>query len=85
MMARLGRKLDKQIIVSTHSADLLSEEGIAPEEVILLTTSSEGTAVSVASEVDQIKALLAGGMTVAEAVIPRTAPKDPAQLALFGD
>ena len=33
MMARLGRKTGRQIILSTHSYDLLSDEGIASEEV----------------------------------------------------
>lgn len=48
MMARLGRKTGRQIFVSSHSAELLSDEGIAPEEVLMLQPSSEGTRVRAA-------------------------------------
>lgn len=85
MMARLGRKAGRQILVSSHSAELLSDVGIAPEEVLLLQPSAEGTTVESAAGDKQIKALLEGGVTMAEAVIPRTAPKGAEQLALFID
>lgn len=83
MFARLSRKSGRQIIVTTHSADLLSDPGIAGEEVLLLTPSSEGTVVEVASAKREIRDLLTSGLTVAEAVLPRTAPKNAAQLSLF--
>ncbi|MGH2499460.1 MAG: AAA family ATPase [Candidatus Limnocylindria bacterium] len=85
MMARIARSGGRQVFVSTHSADLLSDPGIAPEEVVLLQPTKEDTAVRVASDDEQIRALLGGGVTVADAVIPRTAPIDAAQLALFGE
>ena len=85
MMARLGRKLDRQMFVSTHSADLLSDKGIAPEEVLLLQPTSEDTKVTVASDDAQVQALLSGGSPMAEAVLPRVAPKNADQLSLFGD
>ncbi len=85
IMARLGRKAGRQIIVSSHSAELLSDDGIAAEEVLLLSPSPDGTSVEVASDDDQVVALLEGGSSVAEAVIPRTAPRNTNQLDLFGD
>lgn len=85
MIARLGRKTGRQVFVSTHSADLLSDEGIAPEEVLLLDPSKEGTEVRVAKQDEQIRELLKAGATIAETVLPRTAPKRAIQLALFGD
>ena len=85
MMARLGRKTGRQIFVSTHSAELLSDEGIAPEEVLMLEPSKEGTAVYAATNDNQVRALLEGGVTMAEAVLPRTAPKQAQQLVMFGD
>jgi predicted ATPase len=85
MMARLGRKLDRQIFVSTHSADLLLDEGITPEEVLMLEPSLEDTKVRSASDDTQVKALLEGGAPMAEAVLPRVAPKNAQQLSLFGD
>lgn len=85
MMARLGRKTGRQIFVSTHSAELLSDEGIAPEEVLMLEPSKEGTEVRVATSDNQVRALLEGGVTMAEAVLPRTAPKNAQQLVMFGE
>ena len=85
MMARLGRKAGRQILVSTHSESLLEDEGIAPEEVLMLKPSQEDTKVVVASEDPQIRALAESGEPMAEAVIPETAPQRVEQLAFFGE
>jgi predicted ATPase len=85
MMVRTGRKSSRQVLVSTHSADLLSDPGIAPEEVILLEPSGDGTRAILAAEHSQIRALLEGGLSVADAVLPHTAPREASQLALFGE
>ncbi len=85
MLAGIARRMDRQVLVSTHSADLLADEGVAGEEVLLLIPSKEATKVSVAADDLQIRTLMEGGMSVGEAVLPRTAPKDAYQLALFGE
>lgn len=43
------------MFITTHSYDILSNEGIAPEEVLLLTNSPEGTEVEVLSNVEKQK------------------------------
>jgi len=85
MMARVTRRSGRQILVSTHSADLLADEGIAPQEVLLLTPSNEETRVTLASDDEQIRALLEGGAVMADAVLPRTAPPNARQLPLFAE
>jgi len=85
MIARLGRKTGRQVLLSTHSPDLLSDEGVAPEEVLLLEPSKEGTRITVANDDKQVQQLLEGGATLPEVVFPRTAPARAAQLSLFGD
>jgi predicted ATPase len=85
MMHRLGRKTGRQIIVSSHSVELLSDQGIALEEIMLLIPSTTGTTIELASSSQQARALVEGGMVPAAAVIPRSAPRNAAQLALFGD
>lgn len=85
MFARVQRRTGKQIILSTHSPDLLRDEGIGLDEVLLLSPSLEGTAVRPASDFDEIRHLLEGGVTLAEAVIPKTRPEKAEQLSLFGD
>lgn len=84
MIARVGRKEGRQILLSTHSADLLADEGIAAEEVLMLRPTNEGTAVEVAANDRTVRALLEGHVPMGEAVLPRTAPTAADQLALFG-
>jgi predicted ATPase len=85
MFARVQRRTGRQIIVSTHSSDLLRDEGIGLDEVLLLRPRAEGTEVQLASAFAEIRELLDGGSTLADAVIPRTRPDHPEQLSMFGD
>ena len=52
LFARLQRKRSRQLFVSTHSWDLLSEKGIGGEEVLMLTPGPEGTDVKLSSAVE---------------------------------
>jgi len=83
LMHRLQTKKRRQVMLSTHSADLLHDSGIGGEEVLLLTPSVEGTQVRLTSDYEEVRQLLESGMTIGEAVRPRTAPADAAQLSFF--
>ncbi len=83
MLNRVQRRTGAQIMISTHSSELLRDTGIGMDEVLLLEPSSEGTVVSPAGKFEQIVALLEGGATLADAVLPRTRPADARQLLLF--
>lgn len=85
MFARMQRRSGKQIILSTHSPDLLRDDGVGLDEVLLLCPSGEGTKVRPASAFQAIRDLLQGGSTLAEAVIPRTRPGGAEQLSLALD
>lgn len=80
---RIQNKKKRQIIISTHSPDLLSDKGIGGEEVLLLTPDAEGTKIELASSKKDVKALLDSGFSVAEAAIPKTEPQNIGQLSLF--
>lgn len=82
---RIQNKRKRQILISTHSADLLSDKGIGGEEVLLLMPDPEGTKIEPASSKKDVKSLLDSGFSVAEAALPRTEPKDITQLSLFND
>jgi predicted ATPase len=84
MISRAGTKRSRQVLISTHSPDLLSDEGIAPEEVILLIPTRDGTEVRCAADDLNVKAMYEAGLSMADAVMPRTAPPEVSQLALFG-
>ena len=68
------KKGGRQVFITTHSYDILSNEGIAPEEVLLLTNSPEGTEGEVLSNVEKAKNILAAGFSMADVVMPLTKP-----------
>lgn len=82
-ISRAQRNRRRQVLVSTHSDALLTEQGIDGREVLLLIPGKEGTEVKIAADIDAIRALLESGFTVGEAVLPRTKPSDAEQLGLF--
>jgi predicted ATPase len=86
MFARIQRRVNRQILISTHSSDLLRDEGIGLDEVLLLQPGENGTSVRAAGELFEIRSLLEeGGLSMAEVVMAKTQPKHPEQLSLFGD
>jgi hypothetical protein len=85
MLSRVQGKSGRQVILSTHSPDLLRDEGIGLDEVLLLQPANEGTQVRPASDFDEIVSLLDGGLPLGEAVMPLTRPRGANQLVLFGD
>jgi len=80
---QLQSKEKRQVIISTHNAELLSDKGIGGEEVLVLTPRAEGTEVQLASTIKEVRDLLENGFTAAEAVIPRTEPTIDRQGWLF--
>lgn len=82
---RVQNKKRRQIILSTHSYELLQNDQIGGEETLILKPSPEGTCVSVLSNIKEAKLLLEGGLTVADAALPRTKPQNINQLDLFNE
>jgi predicted ATPase len=85
MFARIQRRSRRQVILSTHSPDLLRDESIGLDEVLLLIPRREGTEIHLAADFAEIPDLLAGGSTLADVVIPKTRPERAEQLAFFGE
>jgi predicted ATPase len=83
MMAKAGIRSGRQILITTHSEELLSDQGIAPEEVLILTPGKDGTEALLASEDADIRTLSEAGLPIADSALPRTAPTDSGQLALM--
>ena len=61
------KKGGRQVFITTHSYDILSNEGIAPEEVLLLTKLLN-------SNQEKTKNILAAGFSMADVVMPLTKP-----------
>jgi predicted ATPase len=85
MIARIQQRLGRQVLISTHSSDLLRDEGIGLDEALLLDPGPEGTSVRLASSLKEIETLLEGGLSLADVVMSRTRPRNAEQLPLFGD
>lgn len=81
VLARAQRSNRAQIILTTHSPELLSDEGIRADEVLLLTPTVDGTSGLVLSTDDQAVQLIDSGLTVAEVALPRTEPPNIEALA----
>lgn len=84
MFARVQRQTGRQIFISTHSPDLLRDEGIGLDEVLLFIPKAEGTAVTATGSVQDIPYLIQGGLSLADVVVPKTRPEKVEQLTLFG-
>jgi predicted ATPase len=72
----------RQVFISTHSYALLSDPGIGSNEVLVLRPHGEGTSVKNASDMEDVRMLVEGGMSVGEAVLPLTGPKDAFEMKL---
>lgn len=79
-ISRIQRERGRQVIVTTHSYEILSNGGIGAKELIVLSPSSEGTTARNADEVEDIITLLKAGLTVADVLLPRTTPEGVEQI-----
>ena len=71
---KIQKSKKRQVLMTSHSSDLLYDRGISPHEVLILEPNNEGTIVKVAADFRDIKALLKSGMSLSEAILPRTRP-----------
>lgn len=78
-----ARKIRRQVMISTHSEEMLLDSGLSADEVVWLEPSPEGTILRSASDDPQILEQLRGGLTVADVVFPRAIPQKAKQLPLL--
>ncbi len=58
----------RQILLSTHSVELLNDEGIAPEEMVLINPIKEGSVAVVGSAVELIRETMRAGIPASIAI-----------------
>lgn len=73
-IARMQRNKKRQVLVTTHSYDMLSSVGIGTAEVAVLETSPEGTQIKPLSDIPSLQAAVDAGFSIADAAIPATRP-----------
>jgi len=69
-----SKKETRQVFITPHSYEMLSNEGVSGEEVVLLKPSQEGTEVINAASIKEVNDELNAGFTIADSVIPYTKP-----------
>jgi predicted ATPase len=81
-IAKMQRRKNgtRQVIITTHSYDLLNTHTISPKEILVLEPGPKGTSVKTADSIDLVKKYLDAGFTPAEAITPHTAPKNVDQI-----
>ena len=85
LLYRTQKGKNRQVLISTHSAELLSDRGIGGEEVLILNPTNEGTEATVASDIHDVRNLLLSvkETSIGEVVIPRTKPQNTNQLTML--
>ena len=74
-----------QVLVSTHSREILEDPGVGMDEAVVLYPGGEGIEAVSAAAIPNIQYLLDAGLSLAEILCPRTEPESipdlPDQLA----
>lgn len=81
MLARAQAGGGSQIMITTHSADLLADEGLGLDEVVLLLPGDEGAEAVLMSDDVDAELVTSEALTLPEAVRARTAPASVGDLA----
>ncbi len=82
-ISRMQRTNRSQVLVSTHSDALLTEQSIDGTEVLMLMPTETETIVKIAWDTKPLRRLLEAGLTVGEVVLSRTAPEHSEHLSLL--
>ena len=82
LIHRTQSRRKRQVLLSTHSAELLSNKSIGGEEVLLLTPTRTGTEVVTVSGLEDVRAMLEGGLSIADAALPLAEPANLEDLDL---
>lgn len=73
----------RQVLISTHSVDLLSDKGIDASELILFQPSETGTKLLIGAQIKDVVTLMESGMSAGEAALPYTQTPSMEQMRLF--
>ena len=84
MLSRVTRRKGIQVILSTHSTELLADPGLGLHEVVTLHPGDEGTTATMAADIADVEEYLGAGLHLPEILEPLTRPEGIEQLSLFG-
>ena len=76
LLAMAQRGTSMQVILSTHSPELLDDEGIRPGEVLVLQVTSDATVANQLSEIAEVQAQISADLPLSEVVAELINPGD---------
>ena len=76
LLAMAQRGTSMQVSLSTHSPELLDDEGIRPEEVLVLQVTSDATVANQLSEIAEVEAQISADLPLSEVVAELINPGD---------
>ena len=76
ILSRVRRAGGSQVLLTTHSEEVLQDPGLGKDEVVLLRPGDEGTEAETAASIQDIQPLLDTGLSLAEILGPRTEPDE---------
>jgi len=68
VLATAQRDKDLQVVLSTHAPELLDEEGVLPDEVLVLKVTNDGTSAALLSAIDEVAGELEAELPTSEIV-----------------
>jgi predicted ATPase len=82
MISRAARRSGRQVLITTHSSDLLAD-GVVLSEVHLLRVGEQGTEILSEPDLKDVRDLIEGGVPVGEAILPKAKAKDADHLSML--
>lgn len=76
LLAMAQRGTSMQVILSTHSPELLDDEGIRPGEVLVLQVTSDATVANQLSEIAEVEAQISADLPLSEMMAKLINPGD---------
>ena len=76
LLALAQRDSKKQVVMSTHAPELLDDEGIRPEEVLVLQVGDDGTIATPLNQVDEVIDQIDADLPLSEITADLIAPSD---------
>lgn len=83
LFAQASLKSGRQVLVSTHAEELLSDRGIEPSEILLLRPSDKETTVTLGSQHPELKHAAEASVSLGKLVTGMTRPKGVEQLSFW--
>ena len=74
ILSRVRRAGGPQVLLTTHSNEVLEDAGLGKDEVVILKPGEEGTEAHTVESVPHIQALLDSGQSLADILSPLTEP-----------